>query len=448
MKVKVDWIDPVELVGHELTQLEEEGLDVADFRRRWQERMQEKVSPGALREAASGLLDQLAAFARSFAECDVEPSSLERILQLSDPPSLLTDDRTPALSALSSRIAGGWFGRAAGCLLGKPVEGLSRQAIREILMSNGTWPLSDYITREGVPEELLRTYSWDRHPGEESFRENIVCMTEDDDMNYPMVNLSVLEATGRAFTSEQIGEAWLRMLPILSTFTAERIAYVNCVSGLVPPETATHHNPYREWIGAQIRGDIFGWVSPGNPRGAVELAFKDARLSHTRNGIYGELFAAAMVAAACAAKHPREAVEIGLLCVPRNSRIAEAIRFAISLYESEPSWEGAVDKLHERFSRYNWVHTVNNAALVVAAILYADGDFERSICNAVMGGWDTDCNGATVGSVAGTVLGIENLPKRWIAPLNNRIRSSLKGFDNSRIDDLVQRTLTVACAKG
>ena len=105
-----------------------------------------------------------------------------------------------------------------------------------------------------------------------------------------------------------------------------------------------------------------------------------------------------------------------------------------------------MNRLYEEFGHYHWVHAVNNAALVVAALVYGGGDFERSVCNVVMGGWDTDSNGATVGSVTGTMLGASRLPARWIEPLNNRIRSSLRGFDNSAIDLLAQRTLKISLA--
>ena len=163
-----------------------------------------------------------------------------------------------------------------------------RQKIREILKSNNTWPLSNYITAKGIPDEVKSTFSWNRHSGVESLRENIECMAEDDDLNYPMLNLKVVESFGLGFTTENIGTTWLERMPVMSTFTAERIAYYNLLSGYLSPETATNRNPYREWIGAKIRADLWGWISPGNPKRATELAWRDARLSHVRNGMYGE----------------------------------------------------------------------------------------------------------------------------------------------------------------
>jgi len=219
------------------------------------------------------------------------------------------------------------------------------------------------------------------------------------------------------------------------------VTYENLLHCLLPPQTALHRSPYREWIGAQIRADVWGWVSPGDPARAAELAWRDARLSHSANGIYGEMFVAAMVAQAFTTDEVAAVVEAGLQMIPEDSRLAEAVRFARDLPDRTSDWEEALDLLHARYGHYHWVHTINNAALVTAALLFGEGDFERTICNAVMGGWDTDCNGATVGSIIGVMHGPPAIPERWSAPLRNRVRTSLKGFDDSRLDELAQRTL-------
>ncbi|MGH7596415.1 MAG: ADP-ribosylglycohydrolase family protein [bacterium] len=439
--MNISWLNLEDLVEYELRQQQEEGKDVARFRQRWENLQQVTKKDRELRNQAIALMHELAALPPTNEVVKQEPSTLAEIRALCPAPTCELPKPLRSNEALGDHIAGGWLGRAAGCLLGKPVEKHSRAAIKEILLSNGSWPLSHYITEEGIPIELLQKYPWNKHSGRESLRENMVCMTEDDDMNYPMLNLHVLETHGSQFSTGQLAANWLSLLPVLSTFTAERVAYLNCLAGLDPPETATANNPYREWIGAQIRADLWGWVSPGNPQQAAGLAWRDARLSHVRNGIYGEMFFAAVIAAAFVCDTIQQMLEHGLSQIPQKSRLAAAIRFAQSLPAREKNWEAAVDRLYEQFGSYHWVHTINNAALVAAALLYGDGDYERSICCVVMGGWDTDSNGATVGSILGTWLGAKKLPSKWIAPLNNKIRSSMKGFDYSTFDDLAQRAL-------
>ena len=47
------------------------------------------------------------------------------------------------------------------------------------------------------------------------------------------------------------------------------------------------NNPYNDWIGAQIRADVYGWVCPGEPEHAADLASRDAALSHPSKGRTG-----------------------------------------------------------------------------------------------------------------------------------------------------------------
>jgi hypothetical protein len=176
----------------------------------------------------------------------------------------------------------------------------------------------------------------------------------------------------------------------------------------------------------------------------MRLAYQDASLSHTANGIYGELWSAALLAEAFPATTVEEAFEASLAHVPPRSRLAEALRDVHGMYRDGLSWERALAGIQLRYSRYSWVHTIPNAALIAAGLLWGQGDFAHTVGLTVMGGWDTDSNGATAGSVVGVVLGATNLPSHFVAPLHDRTRSALFGFDNSSISDLAQRTTALA----
>ncbi len=442
MTAKISWLGIPDRIKHELNQSEEEGHDVLVLRDEWNKIESLDQSTQKFKEEAETFYGKLEALQSGALNNQREPSDWNGILEQ----SAFGEDPVPSFTAayVEDRILGGWLGRSAGCLLGKPVEKTPRPGIKELLTSNNTWPLSAYITENEIPGELLKKYPWNRHSGRESLKENIICMPEDDDMNYPMINLSVMEQFGTGFTTQDVIAQWMSMLPVLSTFTAERVAYVNHLNGLQPPETATVRNPYREWIGAQIRADLWGWISPAQPSAAAQFAWRDARLSHVRNGIYGEIFFAAAIAAAFKYERMTDVLAEALTYIPSQSKFADAVNFVFSLPVREQLWDDTVDILYNEFGKYHWVHTINNAALAIAALLSSNGDFEKGICNVVMGGWDTDSNGATVGSVLGTMLGAKKLPAKWIAPLNNKIRSSLSGYDNSLLSDLAHRTATIA----
>jgi ADP-ribosylglycohydrolase len=228
-------------------------------------------------------------------------------------------------------------------------------------------------------------------------------------------------------------------------FTAERVAVRNLLEAYLPPETATRRNPFREWIGARLRVDAYGWAAPGDPVAAARMAWEDARVSHAANGVYAAMFMAAAHAASVAGASPGACADVGLSVVPARSRLAEALRAARELAR-EDDWEGVVDQLYARYDRYHWVHAINNTALVAAALYAHDDDFSGAISAVVQGGWDTDTNGAAVGSIVGAAVGTAGIHQRWSAPLGGRFTSSLPGFDGIALEELVERTIAVAGA--
>jgi ADP-ribosylglycohydrolase len=493
--LRLTWVQPEDLIGHELRQAVLDGREPSAIARRWRAAggkeapLRAGASPDPasryLRLLAEDLLDELSDLPSSLE--DQEPTDLAKIKALCPnwPPRLTptsqcvaqpagsraspsalrawgdpqaarvgaggtqqarASDPTPTAPPLRARLEAAWLGRAVGCLLGKPVEKLPLEAIRQLAQATGNWPLNTYFTARGVPQDLLEAHPWNRRSATTSLAENIDGMPEDDDLNYPLLNLLLLQRHGKTFTTTDVARLWLDELPPGRTFTAERIAYRNLLTGLEPPRTARHRNPFREWIGALIRADVHGWTNPGNPAAAAEQAHRDATLTHTANGVYAAMFTAATIATAATGTtgttDVHTCLRTGLTVVPPHSRLARAVHHAIQLAQTHDDFDTVVDALHATHARtHHWVHAIPNTALIAAALTHAHGDFTGSICRAVSGGWDTDSNGATTGSIAALLAGSPSaLPDRWTNPLKNRLSTSVGDFDGIGFDALAHLT--------
>jgi ADP-ribosylglycohydrolase len=270
-----------------------------------------------------------------------------------------------------------------------------------------------------------------------------VDVPRDDDIDWTILALYVLERYGRAVTTEQIAAEWLDRVPFTQTYTAERAAYRNLIHGLMPPATATHRNPYREWIGALIRGDAFGYVSPGDPGEAARLALTDASLTHTANGVYGELWAAGLTAAALGTDSAAEALAQANVLVPKASRLAAALRGVRELFDRGATHTEALDWVDNEWGHLPWVHTVNNAALIAIGLTWGD-TFMDAVGITISGGRDTDSNAATVGSVYGALHGVAGVPAELVGTTHDKVRSAVRDFDRITIGELAERTVRLA----
>lgn len=418
-----------QLITAELRQREEEGCDIREISVRIKTALADKASNADL----IALYDELMSLPIEASFPYNEPSLLDEIVaQRPKTKHKLACNHSDAV--LYDRIYGAWLGRAAGCALGKPVEGWQKERIDNLLTQANALPLDDYLPFE--PTLMAGIHK-------ASTRGQIEFMDRDDDMDYMILALLALERAGSAFNSRGMANIWLQSMPYGTVYTAEDAAYRNFVLGILPPDSAIYRNPFREWIGAQIRADVFGYVAPGWPEKAAELAFRDAAISHDKNGIYGEMFVAAMIAAAFVHDSAEAIIEAGLGEIPENSRLSEAVRNTLVWCKEEPNWEATWEKIHLNLGHYHGVHTINNAALVVMGVWYGENDFEAGIVNTVRGGWDTDCTGATVGSILGAKMGAKLLPKKWVGVLNDRLLSAVTGHSDNQISDLAQRTFDV-----
>jgi len=349
----------------------------------------------------------------------------------------------PVLPVLEERIHGAWLGRAAGCMLGKPLEGMTAVAIRTYLQAAQAYPLVDYVPWLETPPVPRVAHA------PEASRGRFTEAVRDDDLDYTLLGLHILEQHGAGFSTIDVADAWLHLLPYGRVYTAERVVYAHLVQQIPPEQTARYRNPYREWIGALIRADAWAYANPGDPARAASWAYRDATLSHVRNGMYGAMWAAGLISAALCmpanARVPRDLLHIAGQCIPRRSRLALALDDVLNWFSNTSgNWHMVLEQIDAVYGHYHWVHTIPNALRIALALLASEGDYTSGITVAVMCGADTDSNAATVGSVLGGLQGANALPSLWTAPLNDRLRSALFGMDPCAITELAQRSVNVA----
>ena len=174
------------------------------------------------------------------------------------------------------------------------------------------------------------------------------------------------------------------------------------------------------------------------------MAFRDASISHVKNGIYGEMWAAAMIACAAVTDDLEAIILGGLAQIPHTSRLYQAVSDIVEDYRRGVSQADCFRKIHEAYDEYTahgWCHTISNAMIVAAALLYGKGDYGASICMAVETGFDTDCNGATVGSVLGLRGGVDIIGEEWAAPVRDRLETSIFGVGTVSISQRAEMTM-------
>lgn len=449
----MSWDTPLRLLQREITQRVDEGCVIPQDLLERIRALDPDLDAYELR-VVDPLYAELMAVPQDPALAAAEPNDLDSIRALR--PEGPRDLRySPSEEEALDRFHGAWTGRAVGCALGKPVEGMGmstdgtgrvigRPLIREYLSRRGDFPLTDYFSGKDAGDGA---HLW--CPA--SQRERIAYMEPDDDIHYTLVGLGVLEEHGPTFDWQDVGRFWLARIPIFAICTAEaqaienlqnrstRPGYWSCAA--TPEYTRRTKNPYREWIGAQIRSDGWAYVCAGKPELAAEFAYRDAHWTHERNGIYGEMMFAAMQAAAFVESDPARLVEIGLSEIPKACRLALRTRELLGWIGQLQDPEKCMERIESTFVGMSPVHTINNALICVLSLFFGEMDPDRATCAAVMAGHDTDCNGATVGSIVGAARGRVRYGGTLAERLNDTIKPAVIGFEQVSMRALAERTL-------
>ena len=279
----------------------------------------------------------------------VEPSDYHEIKALSSgeilPMKQLSEPE------LKEKIEGAWLGRICGCLLGKPIEGIRSPDLTKLLKASGNDPMHRYICNSDLTPALEDEISY--RVRRDILGDAVTFAPSDDDTNYTVLASVMVERYGRDFKPADVANTWVQLQGKDAYCTAERVAFKNFVMGYRPPTSAIYKNVYREWIGAQIRGDYFGYINPGDPAAAAEMAWRDASISHVKNGIYGEMFVAAMIAAAAGCHDMEAIIHMGLAQIPSSSRLWKSVKEIVDGWRSGVSKSETFAKIHDEYDEYS-----------------------------------------------------------------------------------------------
>jgi len=293
-----------------------------------------------------------------------------------------------------------------------------------------------------------------------------------DDLDLQLIWLSAVERYGRQVNASILGEYWLSY--VIPNWAEYGIAKSNMVAGLAPPLSGHFLNGYKDSCGCFIRSEIWACLAPGRPEIAARYAYEDGIVDHSGEGVYGEIFCAALQSAAFVESDTRKLIDIGLSYIPEDSAVTRCVRMAVKCYDDKLPLADARKKIHNTAPgtfgllgrRIADMPTENgtmelgasgfdcpeNIGFTIAGWLYGEGDFGKALCAAVNCGEDTDCTAATLGAIMGIVSGASKLPEKWTAPLNDKIatmcinRTSGGIFVPDTVTQLTDRVLRVTPA--
>ncbi|MEG0693024.1 MAG: ADP-ribosylglycohydrolase family protein [Oscillospiraceae bacterium] len=307
---------------------------------------------------------------------------------------------------LQAKMYGGWIGKNIGGTLGGPMEN-----IMELMDIN-------FYTQEFDGP------------------------MENDDLDLQLISLHAIEQYGARITAKHMENEW--KAHVYFSYDEYGHAVTNMRKGIVSPMCGSYNNSFCDCMGAPIRSEIWAMVAAGNPELATYYAYQDAIIDHAGGeGVYGEIFFAALESMAFYEDNLEVLIEKSLQYIPDECQTAKAIRDVLKIRPETPCWKEARSYIIERYATDNPTYAPVNIAFTILCLLYGK-DFSDAICIAASCGYDTDCTAATAGAIYGILYGYDQIPKKWIEPIGDKINLStpiMGARAPKTIKELTERTI-------
>jgi len=296
-------------------------------------------------------------------------------------------------SVYFDKVLGTWFGKMCGVYYGQYTEfGITWSKPWE--PHKIIWRDKDFTDK--IPEGWL-------YPPP--------VLAHQDDIGINLLNLSIIEDFGFDVSGKTIGERWVSNNPTVACANYE--ALKNMYRSFWPPLSGNpaFNKRYRD-IDAQIDNDIFGMISPGMPNTCEKFTFKWAKVTNSEEGVYPAVFVTQCISNAFFESNITKIIKKSLKKVPSNSKTASLIRDVIKWSRKNKDWRDTRQMIAQNYP-YPDIFALPNLGFVLTALLYGNGDFEKTIQIATFCGYDSDCNPATACGILGTILGDSHIPDKF-----------------------------------
>ena len=269
-----------------------------------------------------------------------------------------------------------------------------------------------------------------------------------DDTEFALLTAQTLIKTKGNLTDADVLESWKTHVLPLSELkrggASEREAAANIRRGILPPLSGIYNSHYMS-DGAAMRVTPIGIACAGDPERAAKLAEIEARISHSRDGLWSAQSVAVAVAVAMAGASVDEICKAAIDVTPEDSWMRFTFDKAFSIINEMKTLEECWKPLHDVL----WTEYKSVAPEAVASALaifkLTEGDFKRGIIYSGNFGRDADTISAIVGAISGAMNGMNSIPQAWVDKV--RITTGVclpftKGMDlfdvASQLSDLVK----------
>jgi hypothetical protein len=335
------------------------------------------------------------------------------------------------VSVLRDKIAAEWIGQMIGNIYGLPHEGKYVNA-----PGAEAWPY-------GYTKNLDKLKKYDG-------------AFSDDDTDVEYMYLLQMQKFGPEPSYTQLREAWMYHIRD-RVWLANRAALGLMHFGYTPPFTGSKAlNPHWYQIDPQLINEIWAVTAPGMMNYAAAKSDWAARITSDEWGVEPTIFYGAMYSAAFFEKDINKLIAIGLEALPAKGRFKATAIEMIALHAKYPTdWKASWKEMAQKYyidepdmTKTIWNANLNGACAVLA-MLYGEGDFQRTLDLSCAMGFDADNQAATVAGLLGVINGMKGLPQNlylpvegWQEPFNDKY-INITRFDlpDVKISQIIENTL-------